>query len=57
MTEDVRRLLLAQFPAEEARYFAPMSIGSTPSTADEGVALILDGTKTATSSAYWDYTD
>jgi uncharacterized protein YhfF len=55
--QTVRRLLRAEFPDEEARYFAPMSIGSTPSTADEGVALILDGIKTGTSSAYWHYPD
>lgn len=57
MTDDLEGLLRTEFPGEEARYFAPMSIGSTPSSADEGAALILDGIKTATSSAYWDYPD
>lgn len=57
MTQDAQRLLEAEFPGEEARYFAPMSIGSAPSTADAGAALILDGIKTATSSARWDYPD
>ena len=43
------------FPGEEARYFLTMSIGKTPANANEGAALILDGTKTATSSPFWDY--
>jgi uncharacterized protein YhfF len=34
-----------------------MLIGDTPESADEGAALILDGTKTATSSPDWDYPD
>ncbi len=34
-----------------------MTIGSTPAAADEGASLILDGVKTATSSAFWDYPD
>jgi uncharacterized protein YhfF len=50
-------VLEAAFPGEEARYFAPMSIGTTPAGADEGAALILAGTKTATSSPFWDYPD
>jgi uncharacterized protein YhfF len=57
MTEDCRRLLEAAYPGEEARYFPPMAIGSSPSAADEGAALILDGVKTATSSALWEYPD
>lgn len=55
MTKSMRHVLETEFPNEENRYFAPMTIGSTPSTADEGATLILDGTKTATSSAFWDY--
>jgi len=50
-------VLEAAFPGEEARYFLPMSIGRTRAGADEGAALILDGTKTATSSPFWDYPD
>jgi uncharacterized protein YhfF len=57
MEEDLRRVLEAAFPGEGARYFLPMSIGSTPETADEGVTLILNGTKTLTSSPFWDYPD
>ena len=34
-----------------------MSIGSAPKHADEGVAPILNGVKTLTSSAFWDYAD
>ena len=31
------------------------AFGATPEQADELIALVLDGTKTATSSALWDY--
>ena len=57
MEADLRHVLEAAFPGEEARYFLPMSIGSAPETADEGAALILNGTKTLTSSPFWDYPD
>jgi uncharacterized protein YhfF len=57
MEAKLRRVLETAFPGEEARYFIPMSIGSTPETADEGTALILNGTKTLTSSPFWDYPD
>jgi uncharacterized protein YhfF len=57
MTTDPQRVLEAAFPGENARYFASMSIGHTPETADEGAALILDGIKTTTSSAHWEYPD
>ena len=57
MTPELRRVLEDAFPGEEARYFAPMSIGGTPSVADSGATAILDGIKTATSSARWHYPD
>ena len=57
MEAELRHVLEAAFPGEEARYFLPMSIGSTPETADEGAVLILNGTKTITSSPFWDYPD
>jgi uncharacterized protein YhfF len=57
MTPEQRRVLEGAFPGEEARYFAPMSIGGTPSDADSGAAAILDGTKTTTASAHWDWPD
>src|SRR3954447_9102594 len=53
----LRRVLEIAFPGKEARYFIPFSIGSTPETADEGAMLILNGTKTLTSSPFWDYPD
>ena len=34
-----------------------MSIGSTPATAEAGATLILNGTKTLTSSPFWAYPD
>jgi uncharacterized protein YhfF len=57
MATMVTAALEAAFPGEQARYFQPMSIGTTPADADRGVALILDGTKTATSSPFWHYPD
>ena len=57
MDADITRVLVQAFPGEEARYFSPVTIGSTPTTADAGAAAILDGTKTTTSSPFWDYPD
>jgi uncharacterized protein YhfF len=57
MEAELEQVLKAAFPGEEARYFLPMSIGSTSDTADAGAALILDGIKTLTSSPFWDYPD
>ena len=57
METELRHVLEAGFPGEKARYFLPMSIGSTPEAADEGAGLILNGTKTLTSSPFWDYPD
>jgi uncharacterized protein YhfF len=57
MIVDTRRVLEAAFPGEDVRYFTPMSIGGTPSVADEGATAILDGIETTTSWAYWEYPD
>jgi uncharacterized protein YhfF len=57
MEAEPRRVLEAAFPGEEARYFLPISIGNAPEHADAGAALILNGTKTLTSSPFWDYPD
>jgi len=50
-------ILESTYPGQAARYYLAMSIGGTPDLADEGAALILNGTKTATSSPLWDYPD
>ena len=50
-------ILESTYPGQAARYYLAMSIGGTPDLADEGAALILNGTKTATSSPPWDYPD
>lgn len=55
MEAELRRVLEVAFPGEEARYFLPMSIGNVSEHADEGATLILEGTKTLTSSPFWDY--
>ena len=57
MDAEPKRVLNTAYPGEEARYFLPMSIGSTQNHADEGAALILSGLKTLTSSPFWDYPD
>jgi uncharacterized protein YhfF len=57
MDAEPRSVLETIFPSEEARYFSPMSIGSAPEHADDGVRLILSGVKTLTSSPFWDYPD
>jgi len=57
MDAELRTVLERAYPGEEARYFSPMSIGSAPQHADEGVTLILNGVKTLTSSAFWNYPD
>jgi uncharacterized protein YhfF len=57
METDHRHVLEAAYPGEDSRYFLPMSIGSAPEHADEGAALILNGTKTLTSSLLWEYPD
>lgn len=49
--------LRAYFPGEEARFYYPVKIGSTPAEADRGAQLVLSGVKTATSSASWHYPD
>lgn len=54
---DLRRILEGAYPGEDVRYFSPMSIGNAPEHADEGAMLILNGMKTLTSSAFWDYPD
>jgi uncharacterized protein YhfF len=54
---DAWAVLESAYPDERKRHFEPMVIGSTTESADRGAALIHDGTKTATSSAFWDYPD
>jgi uncharacterized protein YhfF len=57
MLDDRHDVLETAFPGQSARFFLAMSIGGTPELADDGAALILEGTKTATSSPFWDYPD
>ena len=57
MDAELKHVLNTAYPGEEARYFLPMSIGSTQNDANEGAALILSGLKTLTSSPFWDYPD
>jgi hypothetical protein len=55
MDTELSHHLETAFLGEASRYFSPMSVGSTPESATEGAALILDGTKTLTSSPLWEY--
>lgn len=42
-------------PGPRARFYESFRIGSDEQDANEGAALILNGTKTATSSLLWEY--
>jgi uncharacterized protein YhfF len=53
----VRQVLKQAFPGEDERYFIPAIVGNTPTSADEGATAILDGSKTTTSSPFWDWPD
>lgn len=55
--EDCRRLIAEVLPGQEDRCFGPISIGSTPASADAGAQLVLEGIKTTTSSPMWDFPD
>lgn len=57
MTVQRHDILGTAFPVQDSLFFLAMSIGDTPEHADHGAALVLDGTKTATSSPFWDYAD
>ena len=57
MEAELTRVLELAFPGEEARYFLPTFIGSAREDADQGAELILNATKTLTSSPFWDYPD
>jgi uncharacterized protein YhfF len=55
--EDCRRLIAKVLPGQEDKCFGSMSIGSTQASADAGAQLVLDGTKTTTSSPVWEFPD
>jgi uncharacterized protein YhfF len=55
--DECRHIIADIMPGREDRCFESMSIGSTPASADEGVRVIIDGIKTATSSPLWDFPD
>jgi len=57
MLDDRHDILETAFPGQSSRFFLAMSIGGTQELADDGAALILEGSKTATSSPFWDYPD
>jgi uncharacterized protein YhfF len=57
MLDQRHDILSAAFAGQDSRFFLAMRIGGTPELADRGAALVLDGTKTATSSPFWDYPD
>ncbi|RVL95607.1 ASCH domain-containing protein [Sinorhizobium meliloti] len=55
--DECRQIIADVMPGREDQSFGPMSIGSTPASADEGVRVIIEGIKTATSSPLWDFPD
>jgi uncharacterized protein YhfF len=57
MNDGASAILQQLFPEARERWFAPMTIGSSRESADEGAAAILAGIKTATSSGHWNYPD
>src|SRR5262245_52644722 len=57
MDNNFTAILEARYPGEAARYFLPMFVGTSPADADEGAAAILNGSKTLTSSPFWEFAD
>ncbi|MEB2846508.1 ASCH domain-containing protein [Endobacterium cereale] len=55
--ESCTKIIAETMPGREDQCFGPISIGSSPVSADEGARLILDGIKTATSSPFWEFPD
>ena len=48
-------ILKAHYPERMGDHFAPITVGTTAASMDEGAGLILDGIKTATSTALWEW--
>lgn len=55
--ESFPKIIAETMPGREHQCFGPISIGSSPVSADEGARLIIDGIKTATSSPFWEFSD
>jgi uncharacterized protein YhfF len=55
--DECRQIIADIMPGMEDQCFGPMSIGSTPASADEGARAIIEGVKSATSSPLWDFPD
>ena len=56
-TAEANALLATFFPARAPHFYGRFAIGNTRRSMDEGARLILDGTKTTTSSLPGDYPD
>ena len=48
-------ILKAHYPERIEDHFAPITVGTTTASMDEGAGLILDGIKTVTSTAQWEW--
>lgn len=57
MDDNFTAILESHYPGEASRYFLPIFIGTNGAEADEGAMAILNGTKTLTSSPFWDFAD
>jgi uncharacterized protein YhfF len=55
--DECRQIIADIMPGSEDKCFGPMSIGSTPASADEGARAIMEGVKSATSSPLWEFPD
>ena len=57
LTARSKDLLEMHYPERAADHFEPMAVGSTRKSRDDGARLILEGAKTATATADWEWSD
>ncbi len=50
-----KEILEARYPERADDHFEPIAVGNTRKSRDDGARLILDGTKTATATASWEW--
>ncbi len=55
LTARSEAILKAHYPERLTDHFAPITVGATAASMDEGASLILNGIKTATSTAAWEW--
>lgn len=50
-----KEILEAHYPERADDHFEPIAVGNTRKSRDDGARLILDGVKTATATASWEW--